>query len=138
MTKTPRLKKDGTPYAARKASAKKTGPKGVTKDPLADATYKNLIGMIKILCTKEEICGILEMSGDTLDRRLKERGAQNFADLYAKYGGQGKQSLRRLQFQQAETSVAMSMHLGKHHLGQTEKQAPQQTTIILNGSADDL
>ncbi len=126
------------PAPAKKAPPKKTGPKGPTKDVLDEKTFKHLIEMIKIQCTRDEICNILGMSDTTLNRRLKARGEQNFEALYEKHSSEGKMSLRRLQLKQAKTSVAMSMHLGKHQLGQTEKQVPQQTTIILNGSADDL
>lgn len=71
-------------------------------------------------CTKEEIAGALDMSVDTLDKRMAENPL--LKQIYAKAQMYGKSSLRRKQF-----DVAMMGHpkmlewLGKQYLGQTDK-----------------
>lgn len=93
-----------------------------------DKDYSRLIAMIRIQCTQDEICGVLDMSPDTLDRRIKERGDGCFADLRKKHGGEGKASLRRMQWKSAEDgNVTMQIWLGKQNLGQSDKQAHELT-----------
>lgn len=99
----------------------KTGPKGPSK-PMSDKEFRQLVEMIRIQCTRNEICGILNMSEDTLNRRIKERGEENFAALYKKHSGEGKASLRRLQWQAAEAgNPTMLVWLGKNVLDQRDK-----------------
>lgn len=99
----------------------KRGPKGPSK-PMSDEEYEKLIAMIRIQCTQEEICGIYEMSIDTLNRRIAERGDENFAGLYKKHSDEGKASLRRSQWKKAqEGNATMLIWLGKQMLGQTDK-----------------
>ena len=80
-----------------KAKPKKTGPKGPSK-PMSEKEFKQLIELIKIQCTRDEICEVLGMSDTTLTRRIAERkieGVTNFEALYKKHQGEGKASLRR-------------------------------------------
>jgi len=103
-------------------SKKKTGPKGPTQ-PLDDNDFQKLIAMIRIQCTRDEICEVFGMSDTTLNRRLKERGEENFEALYKKHQGEGKASLRRMQWKSAENGNAtMLVWLGKQVLGQSDKQ----------------
>ena len=102
----------------------KTGPKGPSK-PMTEKEFDQLVNMIRIQCTAQEICGILGMSEDTLGRRIAERnieGVKNFADLYKKHSGEGKASLRRMQWKAAEAgNPTMLVWLGKNMLDQRDK-----------------
>ena len=102
----------------------KTGPKGPSK-PMSEKDFDQLVNMIRIQCTAQEICGILGMSEDTLGRRIAERnieGVKNFADLYKKHSGEGKASLRRMQWKAAEAgNPTMLVWLGKNVLDQRDK-----------------
>jgi len=102
----------------------KTGPKGPSK-PMSEKEFDQLVNMIRIQCTAQEICGILGMSEDTLGRRIAERnieGVKNFADLYKKHSGEGKASLRRMQWKAAEAgNPTMLVWLGKNMLDQRDK-----------------
>jgi len=102
----------------------KTGPKGPSK-PMTEKQFEQLVAMIRIQCTAIEICGILGMSEDTLGRRIAERnieGVKNFADLYKKHSGEGKASLRRMQWKAAEAgNPTMLVWLGKNMLDQRDK-----------------
>lgn len=107
------------------AERKKTGPKGPMK-PMTDKEFEQLVNMIRIQCTAEEISDVLGMSEDTLGRRIAERkidGVSNFADLYKKHQGEGKASLRRAQWKAAQDgNPTMLVWLGKQMLGQKDKQ----------------
>ena len=99
----------------------KSGPKGPTK-PLDDKDWERLINMVRIQCTREEICNIFDMTEKTLNSRISERGEGNFSLLYKKYGDEGKASLRRMQWKSANGgNVSMQIFLGKQMLGQTDK-----------------
>ena len=99
----------------------KPGPKGPNK-PMTDEDWEKLIGMIEIQCTRDEICNIFGMGETTLNKRIKEKGEDNFQALYKKYSDVGKRSLRRMQWKSAqEGSVPMQIFLGKQNLGQADK-----------------
>lgn len=110
----------------------KTGPKGPSK-PMSEKEFEQLINMIRIQCTRDEICGVLGMSDTTLNRRLKERGETNFEALLIKHGGEGKASLRRVQWKAAQDgNPTMLVWLGKQMLGQRDKV--EQDNISSDGS----
>lgn len=103
----------------------KTGPKGPSK-PMSDKEFEQLVNMIRIQCTRDEICDVLGMSDTTLTRRIAERkieGVTNFEALYKKHQGEGKASLRRAQWKAAQDgNPTMLVWLGKQMLKQTDKQ----------------
>ncbi len=89
---------------------------------MSNKEFDQLVGMIEICCTKEEICSVFGMSKDTLSRRISERGEGNFAALYKKHEGKAHQSLRRLQWKAAQNgNVGMLIWLGKQWLHQRDK-----------------
>lgn len=99
----------------------KRGPKGPSK-PMDDKQWDYMLGMIRIQCTRDEICNILGMGESTLDTRIKERGEANFQALFKKHGDEGKASLRREQWKAAQNgNPTMLVWLGKQMLGQTDK-----------------
>lgn len=102
-------------------SKAKRGPKGPSKE-LSDQDFEKLLRMIKIQCTQTEICDVLGMSDTTLNRRLKERGYENFAECFKQNNSEGRISIRRMQWEAAETgNTQMMMLLGKHYLGQNDR-----------------
>lgn len=110
----------------------KTGPKGPSK-PLSDKEFEQLVGMIRIQCTQEEICEVFNMSITTLNRRLKERGEQNFEGLFKKHRSEGKSSLRRAQWAAAQKgNPTMLVWLGKQMLNQVDKVETEVTDRPIN------
>lgn len=100
----------------------KTGPKGPSLE-LTDKMFTQLLNMVRIQCTQQEICSILGMSDTTLNRRLKERKYENFEDFYKKHNDEGRMSLRRMQWSAAENgNSTMLVWLGKQYLNQKDKQ----------------
>ena len=99
----------------------KRGPRGPSK-PITDQMFDQIVSMIRIHCTQNEICNIIGMSATTLNRRLTERVYDNFEVLYKKHNDEGKASIRRMQWQAAEKgNSAMLVWLGKQYLSQTDK-----------------
>ena len=106
---------------AKTGGSAKRGPKAPSK-PLKEEDFLRLLNMVRIQCTQTEICSILGMSDTTLNRRLKERGYENFEDLYKRHNDEGRMSLRRMQWQAAEAgNTSILIWLGKQYLGQKDK-----------------
>lgn len=104
-------------------------PVGRPRKDLTDKEWEMLLSMLRINCTQVECCSVFNMDDDTLERNIAERGEVNFSQLYKRYSGQGKTSLRRLQYASAEAgNVTMQIWLGKQWLGQTDKQEVVQET----------
>ena len=88
--------------------------------PRIEIDYDEVIKMCHIQATAEEICYVLGISEDTLDRRLKEEFNIGFAEFSRKHSALGKMSLRRNMFRMAETNASMAIWLSKQHLGMKE------------------
>lgn len=119
----------------------KRGPKGPSK-PMDDKTFRQLVAMVKIQCTQDEICDVLGMSKQTLDLRVKERGYRNFRDIFRQKRGMGKASLRRMQWKSAEGgNPTMLVWLGKQVLGQTDKHevsGPDSGPVLISVTEESL
>ena len=88
--------------------------------PRIEIDYDEVIKLCHIQATAEEICYVLGISEDTLDRRLKEKYKVGYADFYKKHSSLGKISLRRNMFKMSETNATMAIWLSKQHLGMRE------------------
>lgn len=73
-------------------------------------------------CTQIEFEGFLNVDDMTLNKWCKKTYGMNFSEVYKLKKGNGKVSLRRKQWQLAETNPTMAIWLGKQWLGQTDKQ----------------
>ena len=99
-------------------------------------TVKNLCG---IQCTGQEIADVLDISYDTLERRVKSEFKMSFADYIKKNSANGKMSLRRKQYETAMSgNTTMLVWLGKQYLGQTDKQVTENTSRIEVSTLSDL
>lgn len=86
-------------------------------------------GCCRILCTKDEICDIFNVDEKTLTAWCKRTyDGLGFSDVYKKLSAGGKKSLRRYQFELAETNATMAIWLGKNILGQKDE------TVIDHGN----
>jgi methylphosphotriester-DNA--protein-cysteine methyltransferase len=78
--------------------------------------------LCSLMCTAEEIAGFLDVSVDTLYRRIKESHDLTFAEYLAQKRVGAQIALRRAQWQSAMNgNVAMQIFLGKQYLGQSNK-----------------
>ena len=122
--KGPKTRRDKTLKA--NGEKRKIGSKGALmgRPPIVwdESQWRQVDGMCAIQCTAEEICGVMGVSQDTLERLVKDEYGVTFAEFYQKHSSKGKMSLRRLQWKSAEAgNVTMQIWLGKQMLDQKEK-----------------
>lgn len=87
-----------------------------TKNALkTDAQFKVLENLLKIQCTPREICAVLEISDDTLKRRIVGKYDCTLEDLSEHFRHHGRASLRRKMYDNAfnNNSQRMQIHLSK-------------------------
>ena len=90
--------------------------------PRKEINFETLKGCCTVGCTAEECAGILGVTTQTIDNRLKEMGEGGFFDFHKKHFDPTKQSLRRAQLKQAmDGNTTMLIWLGKQQLGQRDK-----------------
>lgn len=84
-----------------------------------------------VQCTLEEIAGVLQVSADTLERRIAEKFGSTFAEVFEQKRKAGFGSLRSKQFEIAMSgNVTMLIWLGKQYLGQSDKHV-QKTDVTV-------
>lgn len=82
-------------------------------------TIEQLCGL---MCTGEEIAGVLGIDYDTLNARIKEKYDMGFSDYFKRHSAKGKISLRRSQYKVATSgNPTMLVWLGKQYLGQSDR-----------------
>jgi hypothetical protein len=114
---------------------------GRPRKELTDGDFQRLVAMIRIQCTQDEICGVFDMTAETLNTRLEERGEGSFSTLFKKHSDEGKASLRRMQWKAAEAgNPTMLVWLGKNMLGQSDKlmHGNDPDNPLPSGAPDDL
>lgn len=93
-----------------------------TGRPYAEINWDTVENLCAIHCTGEEIAAILKVDYDTLERAIRREFNSSFADYFKKHSSKGKMSLRRKQYEVAQSgSVPMLIWLGKQYLGQADK-----------------
>lgn len=110
-------------------TAKKTkAQKKPTGRPRLKIDAANLLRLSKLMCTETELAAFFEVSLHTMKRRLQE---PDLREIWERGKEIGKLSIRRQQFQHMtlknSAGVQMTIHLSKHHLGETEKAALELT-----------
>lgn len=93
---------------------------GRPKIELTEAQWKQLSTLCGIQCTTEEISAVLDISIDTLERRIREKHGISFGNYINQHAAGGRASLRRYQFALAQKNAGMAIWLGKQYLGQRE------------------
>lgn len=91
---------------------------------LSDEDFQKLVNMIRIQCTRDEICGIFGVTDKTLAAAINRRGNEGgFSALYKRHQDEGKASLRRSQWKAATEKLnpTMLVWLGKQMLGQRDQ-----------------
>lgn len=83
-------------------------------------------GLCNILCTKDEICSVMDVSEKTISNWCQRTYGKTFKDAYEQLCLGGKASIRRNQFELSKKSATMAIFLGKQFLGQ--KDIPSEAT----------
>ncbi len=100
---------------ARKPTGKPVGP------PLKEINWELFEQLCVIQCTQSEIASMLKVHSDTLSDRSKLNYGEDYSSVYKRFSESGKCSLRREQRVLAKKNAAMAIWLGKHWLGQWDK-----------------
>jgi IS30 family transposase len=99
---------------------------GRPRKELSDKDWEQLEKLCALHCTAVECAAFFDMSIDTLERHIKERYSLSFPEYFQQKAANGKISLRRRQFEMAQTIPSLAIFLGKQWLGQSDKQEIQQ------------
>lgn len=124
------------------ATAKEKRPRGRPRKEIDKRQFEE---MCRIHCTLDEIAAICGCSIDTIENWCKREYGKLFSDVYKMYSSVGNKSLRRWQYEMAQSSVPMAIFLGKNWLGQTDKVETTQNDVedlsvlaeMLNDDAED-
>lgn len=81
-----------------------------------------------IQCTQEEMCAVFACDENTLNAWCRRTYKKSFSEVFREKRGFGKVSLRRKQWQLAESSTAMAIFLGKNYLGQSDDPVAERRT----------
>lgn len=106
---------------ARKTGAKKPGA------PRKEVDKKMLLALAAIGASQEEICIALTKAGCAIDRRTLLRRLEDpeYRAIWEAGRNDFKLGIRRLQLRHAKmpnsAGVQMTIHMSKHHLGESEK-----------------
>ena len=104
-------------------SKKPTSPKKAGR-PEKPIDWRQVEALCQIHCTQEEICAVLGVSDETLNRRCKAEHGMNYVEFYRQKRIGGRASLRRRGWKHAETNVAAWIFLAKNYLGMKDIPDP--------------
>lgn len=82
---------------------------------------KQLEKMLSIMCTREEIKGVLGRSEKYINMLCIEYYGKEYEEIISLYQGLAKKNLRKIQFDHAEKNPVMAIWLGKQYLGQSDR-----------------
>lgn len=88
--------------------------------PVKEIDRQTFEELCKIQCTQEEICAVLQVDEKTLQKWCKKTYNLGFSQVFAQKRKDGKTSLRRKQWNLAETNATMAIWLGKQYLDQKD------------------
>lgn len=98
--------------------------------PRKEIDFKLVENMCQIQCTKSEIASVLQVSEDTIEKRIAEQYNCNFTEYYKRHSEGGKASLRRSMFKSAHKgNVTAQIWLSKQHLGMRDPKQLSELTI---------
>ena len=88
--------------------------------PRTDIDQKQCENLCGLQCTLEEIGGWVAVTHKTLDSWCKRTYNASFSEVFKQKRGNGKISLRRMQWRLAEKNATMAIWLGKQYLDQKD------------------
>ena len=90
--------------------------------PRAKINKEEFEKLCAMQCTEVEIAEFFNCTDDTINGWCKREYGETFSETYKKKSAKGRVSLRRMQFQMAETNPTLLIWLGKQWLNQRERQ----------------
>jgi hypothetical protein len=93
-----------------------------------ELNWEQLDALCAIQCTAKEISEVLKISVDTIERRVKKKFKQTFAEYFEQKRQAGFASIRRKQYEMAMAgNVTLLIWIGKQYLGQSDKNELHQS-----------
>jgi hypothetical protein len=111
---------------ARKPTGNPVGPPPKEFNP---EKFEELCGL---WCTAEEIAASLKMHRHTLTTKVEEHYGEEFSTIYKRFFDNGTPSFRRERRVLSKKNTAMSIWLGKVHLGEKDYEQTNLTSITIN------
>ena len=103
---------------------KKTAKPKDNGRPKIEIDWEQFNSLCRLQCTLTEIADYFKCSEATIERRVQEEKGRGFAEYFQLKRSGGKISLRRKQYQVAQSgNVTMLIWLGKQWLDQKDKQS---------------
>lgn len=90
--------------------------------PIIEIDKKQFEQLCAMQCTQAEICSWFNITDKTLTRWCKQTYKKSFSEVFKIKRQKGFTSLRRNQWEMAETNPTMAIWLGKQYLGQSDKR----------------
>lgn len=92
--------------------------------------------LLEIQCTAREICDVLGVSMNTLQKFCKKTYGKTFDAISPEFKSKGKASLRRQGLKLAESNPAVWIFLAKNYLGMADTVAPEPDNEAVDGLAN--
>ena len=105
------------------ASKKKKKKPGAGRPKQFEIKKEDFESFCSIQCTKAEMAQILKCSTSTIEKWCKKEYGENYSNVYKRYSGFGKMSLRRAMFRNAckNNNSSIQIWLSKQHLGMRDQ-----------------
>lgn len=81
--------------------------------------------LLEIQCTAMEICDVIGVSKQTLQKFCKKTYGKPFEEVAPVFRAKGKSNLRRMGLKLAETNPAVWIFMAKNYLGMADTVAPE-------------
>lgn len=88
--------------------------------PSVDINKEEFEKLCGFQCTEAEVCAWFNVTDKTLAAWCKRTYGKKFSEVFRAKRKKGLVSLRRSQFQLAETNGSVAIFLGKNYLGQSD------------------
>jgi hypothetical protein len=111
---------------ARKPTGNPIGP------PPKEVTIEKFEELCGLWCTTEEIAASFKIHEDTLRKRIVEHYGEEYSVVYKRLFNAGTPSFRRERRVLSKKNTAMSIWLGKVHLGEKDFEQANLTSITIN------
>ena len=110
-----------------------------TRAPLKEIDWDKFEAACRAVARKGEIANMFDVTMPTLKRRAEDHYGVPFKEVYERFTAEARVKLRQIQIDQAKDNPSMSIHLGKHWLGQFDrntqeiivKQQVARDTVVL-------
>jgi hypothetical protein len=127
MKKKTTVKKGAAPKETAKPVSNRGGLRegaGRKAEKFSNEWWAIAEGMAHIQCTRDEICGCLDIDDETMGFKIIEKYGFDFPAWRLKFGADGKQSLRRRLYEMAINpkwdNTQAAIWLSKNYLGMKE------------------